>query len=281
MTFVNDEQAEFWSAMAPTWIDLEARLDEVAGPCGQAAMDNLNPAPGSTVLDLGCGAAGTTMQLAARVGPDGRVVGMDIAAEMFAEARARAERLGLANIEFVVGDVQVYPFDDAVFDFAFSRFGVMFYKDPAAAFTNIHRAMKPGGRLAFCCWQDVFQNEWMLVPGMAAGAVLGALPPPAGPGEPGPFSLSDPERVREILSEAGFADVNVEPRNDPISADPARIPELTETSTRFGIVREALRESDEATRVRVADAIAAALAEKVSDGELTMSRGFYVVSATA
>jgi SAM-dependent methyltransferase len=203
--FANVEQVEFWSELAPTWFELEDQLEEVGGPPGELAMDRLGLLPGQRVVDLGCGLGRTTLALAARVGPGGEVVGVDISAEMLTQGRDRAARLGAENVEFVHADAQVHDFGQARFDAAYSRFGVMFFSDPVAAFANIRRALRPGGTLSFVCWQGVFDNDWMLVPGAAAAEVTGTLPPMPGPEEPGPFSLADPARVRAVLGAGGSA----------------------------------------------------------------------------
>ena len=125
--------------------------------------------PGQRVVDLGCGSGRTTLELAARVGPGGEAVGVDISAGMLARARERAARSGTGNVEFVYADVQVHELGEALFDAAYSRFGVMFFADPVAAFANIRKALRPGAVLSFVCWQSVFDNEWMLHPGCGGG----------------------------------------------------------------------------------------------------------------
>src|SRR5437588_246525 len=187
----NDEQAGFWSAMASTWVELEDRLEEVAGPPGRMAMELLALRPGQRVVDLGCGTGRTTVELASRVSPGGEAVGVDIAPGMLDRGRERAKGLGLANVDFRQADVQVHDLGEGAFDAAYSRFGVMFFRDPAAAFGNVRRALRPGAILSFVCWQTVFDNEWMLIPGAAAMSVLGGVPPvPSTP--PGASTSSRP-----------------------------------------------------------------------------------------
>ena len=171
--FANVEQAEFWSQLAPTWLEFEDQLEQVGGPPGELAMARLELLPGQRVVDLGCGSGRTTLELAARVGPGGEVAGVDISAGMLARARERAARSGTGNVEFVHADVQVHELGEARFDAAYSRFGVMFFVDPVAAFANIRKALRPGAVLSFVCWQSVFDNEWMLIPGAAVGGSPG------------------------------------------------------------------------------------------------------------
>ena len=281
MAFVNIEQAEFWSQLAPTWLELEDQLEEVARLPGELAMDRLGLRPGQRVADLGCGSGRTTLELASRVGPAGGAVGVDISAEMLARGRERAARAGARNIEFAHADVQVHDLGEARFDAAYSRFGVMFFADPVAAFANVRRALRPGGVLSFVCWQSVFDNEWMLIPGAAVASVTGSLPPMPGPGEPGPFSLADPGRVRAVLEAAGFGSVIVAPHADQVVISEDRIPEAALASVRVGGVREALRDAGQQTRSRALAAIEEALRARLNDGQVRTSRGVLQVTATA
>ena len=282
MTFVNSEQAKFWSEMAPTWVEIEDRLDEIAGEPGRLAMDRLGLEPGHRVLDVGCGAGGTTLELAGRVTPGGRAVGVDIAAEMLVRARERADEAGASNVDFVNADVQAAnDLGDNRFDAAFSRFGVMFFADPVAAFANIRKALRPGGVLSFVCWQGGADNDWMLVPGMAAVSVLGVMPPMPAPDEPGPFSLSDADRVQAILDAAAFLGVDILRHNDVVTTTEERIPEIAALSMRVGAVRELLKDADQAASDKVLAAIEDALRSRVQDGVARLSRGILLVRASA
>lgn len=275
----NDEQGQFWTELAPTWLELADQLEQVSERPGQLAMDRLQLASGQRVLDVGCGTGHTTIQLARRVAPEGTAVGLDIAAPMLEGARQRAADSGVSNVEFVQADAQVHDFEPGSYDRAYSRFGVMFFSDPDAAFANIGQALGESGVLSFACWQEVFANEWMFVPAAAAAEVVGSLPPMPGPGEPGPFSLADVDRVRRILDGAGFADVDVAPVTDEVTTSAGRVPELAHRSTRVGAVRELLRDADDDTRRRCLDAIEAALLRKSVDGEVRLSRAVLLVRA--
>jgi SAM-dependent methyltransferase len=281
VAFANIEQAEFWEQRAPSWLELEDRMEQTGGLPGELAMDRLDLRPGQRVADLGCGAGRTTLELAARVGPGGEVVGVDISAGMLTAAGERAARLGAGNVEFVHADVQVYDLGEARFDAAYSRFGVMFFTDPAAAFANVRRALRPGGALSFVCWQSVFDNEWMLIPRTAVAAVTGSLPPLPGPGEPGPYSLADPGRVRAVLGAAGFGSVDVTPHADQIVISEAGIPEAASAAVRSGAAREALRDADEPTRERALAAVEEAWRARLVDGEVRASRGVLLVTGRA
>jgi len=209
------------------------------------------------------------------------VTGVDISAEMLARARERAARLHVGNAEFINADVQVHDLGEARFDAAYSRFGVMFFADPVAAFGNIRRALRPGGLLSFTCWQSVFEDEWMLIPGAAVAEVTGALPPMPGPDEPGPFSLADPDRVRAVLDAAGFGSIAIAPHADYVVIGEDRIPEAARTTVRVGGVREALTDADDQTRQRALAADRGCLRARVQAGEVRASRAVLLVTGSA
>jgi len=275
----NDAQAEFWETLVPDWLAAEAASTTVAAPFGKAAMDRLPLQPGRRVLDIGCGSGPTTIELASRVAPGGSALGVDIAPSMIDAARERATAAGVDNATFAVADAQVEPFDPGAFDAVFSRFGIMFFADVTAAFANIRRALAPGGRLAFACWQPIFDNEWMFLPGSAAVSVTGVLPPMPGPDEPGPFTLADPERIRTVLTAAGFTDIDVTPCIDPVVLPADRVDAFAQRSLRIGAVREAMRTADTETAARIAEAVRTTLHDKVVDGRLELAAAAHIVSA--
>jgi SAM-dependent methyltransferase len=276
VTAGNEEQAIFWSELGPTWLDLEDRLEEVSGLPGRLAMDRLDPRPGQRIVDLGCGAGRTTVELAARVAPGGSVLGIDIADEMLAGARRRTQ--GVPGLELRRGDVQVDPFEEGPFDGAYSRFGVMFFADPPAAFANVRRALRPNGTLSFVCWQGPLDNEWMSVPVIAAAEVIGPPPLPE-PGAPGPFALADPDRVGEVLASAGFGEIDIEPHTDDVVRPESDIAELAAFSTRVGMLRRQLRDAPADTRRQVVAAVEEALRGRVTNGQLHTKRAVLLVRA--
>ena len=277
----NAEQARIWNEQAGVWLDIEQAFEEFAVEPGLAAMDLLGLRPGQRVLDVGCGAGPTTLELVRRVGPGGAAVGLDISEELLRAARARADAAGAPNATFVHADAQTHTFDPGAFDAAYSRFGVMFFDDLVGAFANIRTALRPGGTLAFVSWQSVFLNEWIIVPTLAAAQVLGSLPTPPGPGEPSPFSLAEPDRVREILTDAGFAEVETVAAAEAVAVGEERIGQLAHNSMRMGAVREMVAEADDETRAHVAEAIEQALRERTEDGLLRLTRAVLLVSARA
>jgi SAM-dependent methyltransferase len=198
-------------------VQLQARTDAQLEPVGRLALDGLRAQPGERVLDVGCGTGQTSVELARRVAPTGRVVGVDIAEPMVAAARQRAQEAGADNLELVLADAAVQTFD-APFDAIHSRFGVMFFSDSVAAFTHLHAQLKPTGRMAFVCWQALEVNDWALVPMTAVHRLVPHQPLPAlmQPGFPGPFFFSDPDFVRQVLADAGFQHVEITPHEQPI-----------------------------------------------------------------
>ncbi len=277
----NQKMAEFWAAYAPTWLELEDDLEAQLGGIGRLAMEPLVLGRGHHVIDVGCGSGTTTRELARRVAPDGTALGVDIAAEMLELARRKAADEGVDNVEFLRADAQVHDLGEHRFDSAYSRLGVMFFADPVAAFANIRRALKPGGQLVFLCFQPLAANEWTLVPAQVAMAVTGTPPAPPDPDRPDPFSLSDPERVRQILNEAGYESIHIEPRADWIVTPEDRISETARTRARIGAVARVLVGADDATRARVIEAIAEEMRSRVEDGEVRLSRGTLLVTARA
>ena len=276
----NAAQGEYWERRSSSWIEAENYTTLVTGSFGRRAMASLALEPGARVLDVGCGTGLTTIELARRVSPDGTAVGLDIAPSMLAVARAKADHEGVGNVEFVVGDAQSGDFDGG-FDAVFSQFGVMFFSDPAAAFANLRRALRIGGRIAFACWQGLFENEWMFVPGSAVVAVTGELPPMPGPGEPGPFSLADPDRLEQLLLGAGFSTVDVLPHAESVLVDADQLEMVVQAACRVGAVREALEVNDDPEfHERMRSAVRAALSERVQGGQLRLGAAALLVTGT-
>lgn len=202
---VNTDQEQAWNGPEGThWARNQDRWNAVNGGFDEPLLDAAGIARDHRVLDLGCG-SGQTTRLAALRAPQGHALGLDLSAPMLAEGRSRAERAGITNVSFIQGDAQVYPFEASAFDVAISRYGVMFFADPVAAFGNVRRALRPGGRLAFVCPSDAELNGWA-----AAMASLRDFLPVGDfgkPGMPGMFSLAAPDRVDDILTAAGFTGI--------------------------------------------------------------------------
>jgi SAM-dependent methyltransferase len=277
----NAEQITYWNEQAaPNWIAREARLDEQIAPLGLAAMDRAGVAAGERVLDVGCGCGQTTLQLAARVGPGGAVTGIDISTPMLARARERAAEQGVTGIRFVNADAQSTRFDPASFDLVFSRFGVMFFAEPKAAFANLRASLAPGGRVSFVCWQDLARNAWMSVP-MRAAAQQVQLPAPPPPGAPGPTSFADPGRVRGILEGAGFTGIAIEPLEGTlvVGGTGASLEQAVEFTLQMGPMARALRETPSDGIARVAVAVRESIAPHMTPKGVMLGYAAWIVSA--
>jgi len=275
----NAQQIEYWNEQAgPRWVALQGFINPQVRPLGHKAMDKAGLAQGEHVLDVGCGCGDTTLELARRVGHEGIVNAVDISTVMLSRAEELARDEGLTNIRFLNSDAQTYDFEDR-YDLIFSRFGVMFFAQPVEAFANLRKALKPEGRLTFLCWQALSENQWMLVPLMAA---LPHIPPPTPPepGSPGPFSLADPKRIEGILQAAGFQDIELESlRQTVVVGEGYDLDQVTEFSMQMGPAAPALRTAPPATRQKVAAAIRDALAPHVSNGAIRLPAAAWIVSA--
>ncbi len=274
----NAEQITYWNEQAaPLWLAENARLDAMLAPFGLAVMERARPAAGERVLDVGCGVGQTSLQLATRVGPKGTVLGADISAPMLARARERAARDALANVRFENADAQTFSFTPNGVDLVFSRFGVMFFADPGAAFANLARALRPGGRLAFVCWQALAQNPW-LANSVAAIAKHVSLPAPPAPDAPGPFSFADAARVRGILVRAGFRSVSHEPLTGEMALGKT-VDEALDFALQVGPAGSALREATPAQRAAASASIREALAAYATPDGVRMKYAAWIVTA--
>ncbi|MGO9910532.1 MAG: class I SAM-dependent methyltransferase [Acidimicrobiales bacterium] len=210
----NTGMAEYWNGRpANVWVTEAERFDSILAPFGRRLLTSAVLKPGEQVLDVGCGNGAVSLEAARTVGRDGQVTGLDLSAPMLEVARRRAKEQGI-DVSFVQGDAQTASFDHP-FDVVLSRFGVMFFDGPQAAFANLAKATRPGGRLCFVCWQELFANEWIAVPAMAMVAHVG-IPELPEPGAPGPFALADAGRTRGLLESAGWSEVTVEQFSDPM-----------------------------------------------------------------
>jgi len=277
----NAEQIRYWNEHSgPRWVASEAMLDAQIAPLGLAAMERARVAAGERVLDVGCGCGQTTLQLAEKVGPRGGVTGIDISAPMLERARARAAERELAHARFLNADAQTTRLGAAAFNLVFSRFGVMFFADPAAAFANLRASLAPGGRVVFVCWQELMRNPWMRVPLLAAAPHLPPLTPPA-PGAPGPFAFADPVRVRGILEAAGFADVAIDPFESDLALGGVggNLEQAVELVMGLGPLAAALREAAADLRLRVAAAVREAIAPYATPAGVKLGSAAWIVRA--
>jgi SAM-dependent methyltransferase len=208
----NADMVDYWNGRpADVWVTEAERFDTMLAPFGRQLLASAVLKPGERVLDVGCGNGAISLEAARAVRPGGRVTGLDLSAPMLGVARRRAEEQGV-DVDFVRDDAQTASFDQ-LFDVVVSRFGVMFFDDPGIAFANLANTTRPGGRLCFVCWQEMFANEWIAVPAMAMVAHVG-IPELPEPGAPGPFALADAQRTRGLLESAGWSAVTVAEHKD-------------------------------------------------------------------
>jgi SAM-dependent methyltransferase len=219
--------ANDWAGEAGTrWLAQLDRFERMIAPIGEALLAQAAYAPGESVVDIGCGGGWTSRQIAMAVGERGRVVGLDISAALIATATERAHAAGLANLRFEQADAARAMPQDAPFDRLFSRFGTMFFPEPYPAFANLHRMLRPGGRLDIAVWAPLADNPWTrrVLEVIAAHVPL----PPPQPRAPGPFALGEPDYLRDLLQSAGFTGIALDawtglqriggPGSDPASA---------------------------------------------------------------
>jgi len=282
MSIANTAQAEQWNTGdgVAHWITNQARYDRMHAPFTALILDAADLQAGGNVLDVGCGCGGTTLAAARLVAP-GQATGLDLSGPMLARARSDAEAAGLSNAVFQQGDAQVHKLEPGTFGTVISRFGVMFFADPVAAFANIRSATRPGGRLVFACWQPLAANQWLLVP---AAALAEHLPPPdpAPADGPGMFAFADPDRLRPILAAAGWRDIEITSEHASIlvggGGSVADAVEFLRTAT---MGRTMLAGADAATADRALASLRAALTPYADADGVHLGAAVWLVRAVA
>lgn len=277
----NEEQIAYWNGDAGRkWAQRDAMMSRMLAPVAEALMNHAQVNAARAVLDVGCGGGSETLLLAQRLGPDARVLGVDVSAPLLEVAKTELARLGDAgkSVSFLEADASSYHFQES-FDLLFSRFGVMFFDDATAAFAHLRTAMRPCGRLAFACWQSLGNNPWTALPLKAAMSVLPAPPAPK-PRSPGPFAFAEPDYIQSLLSDAGWTDVAVTPHT--ISMDwegsdgfEAAARELVNT----GPVGRLLADVDKKTRDAVHAAAAGVLTPYYQNQALSLPGAVWLVTA--
>jgi SAM-dependent methyltransferase len=274
------DQIAYWNgAGGAHWVAQQARTDAVMTELAAIALDRAAARPGETVLDIGCGCGATTIGLAQAVGPAGRIVALDVSGPMLARATDRLADAG--NVDFVLADAAAYRFTPASADLVFSRFGVMFFGDPTAAFANLLKALKPGARAVFACWRKPSENPWMTVPLNAAYEHVPPLPK-LGPEDPGPFSFADPERVGRILAGAGFRDPEWEQADVMMDlAASGGLDAAVAYTVEIGATSRALDGQSPDLVARATQSIRGALAPYAEGMRVALPAAIWIVRATA
>ncbi|KVD31544.1 class I SAM-dependent methyltransferase [Burkholderia ubonensis] len=271
----NGELAALWNGPSGrAWVDMQAVLDRMFEPFEELLVEAAAATGARQVLDVGCGTGAVTVAIARRLGAQGHCTGIDVSAPMLAAARARAERAGV-GAGFVCADAQTHAFAPASFDLIVSRLGVMFFDDPVRAFANLRHAAADGARLCAIAWRSAAENPFMTTAERAAAPLLPGLPPRM-PGAPGQFAFGDGERVAAMLDASGWTGIDLRPI-DVRCVLPTHA--LADYVSRLGPVGLALRDVDDATRVRVVETACVAFERYVHGDELRFDAACWMIRA--
>ncbi|MFM9862792.1 MAG: class I SAM-dependent methyltransferase [Micropepsaceae bacterium] len=272
----NADQIAYWNGDAGArWVAQQSRLDAMLSPISDAALKAANAQPGEHILDIGCGCGDTSIKFAKS---GARVTGADISVPMLALAKRRAAEAS-ATASFIEADAAAHRFDTQTFDLLFSRFGVMFFADPDAAFANIRKSLKPTGRAAFVCWRDWRENEWVRIPIMA---VRPHVPPQPqlGPEDPGPFAFADPARIRRILANGGFDAITLKPFDTKVEIGNT-LDDAVTYLMEFGPISRALADASPSQKEQAMKALRDALAPHAKTSPITLGAAVWIVTAKA
>lgn len=275
----NADQVAYWNGRAgERWASQQAVQDTIFIPVTQLLIEHARPQPGERVIDVGCGCGDTSIAFGKRVGASGHVLGVDISEQMLARAREVAP----ANlpVEFALADATTYPFKAGAADLLVSRFGVMFFAEPARSFANLRKGLRRGSRLTFICWRGPKENPWLMVPLQAVYRHVPRLPP-VGPEDPGPFAFASSERVEHILREAGFADIHIAPHD--LSLDIAAgggFESAVETAVIIGPANRALEEAAPDAKAAAIEAVRHDLKPFARGDSVRLGGAIWIVSAT-
>jgi SAM-dependent methyltransferase len=275
----NDAQRRYWNEVAgPRWVTAQGFRERRNQDSLALLLDRLCLGGGEHLLEIGCGTAAVTLPLARAVGERGRVVAVDISEPMLEVARQRVAESGLRNVTLLLGDAQLFAFEQAAFDIVTSRMAVMFFAEPVTAFRNIRGALKPDGRLVFACWAPLAENRHWLISYEIAVRLLGpAVTSPEH--EVGPLAFGNPDYVRRILAGAGFADISIERAHPTIIGGSAE--EEARQALMMGPTARLIetKKPSEAVRQKIADEVAAAFAALASAGPIRLPATIFLVTA--
>jgi ubiquinone/menaquinone biosynthesis C-methylase UbiE len=276
----NADQIAYWNGPGgQRWADRQQAQDILLAPVANILIDRAQARAGERIVDVGCGSGAISIALAQKVGPSGHVMGIDVSSPMLARARQIATA-GLPA-DFVLADATVHPFDPASFDLLVSRFGVMFFAEPARSFANLRRALKPSGRLAFVCWREPRENPFFMAPLQAVYKHVPKLPQ-LGPEDPGPFSFASEARVQRILGEAGFKGIAMEPCDLALDlAVGGGLDVAVQSALEIGPSARALAEQPPEVVAAAAQSIREALVPHVRGQTVPLDASIWLVTANA
>ena len=276
----NSEQIAEWNgALGQRWVAMQREIDRIVAPFGDAALKAAAPQSGERVIDIGCGCGDTSIEIARIVGEAGAVLGIDVSQPMLEVARSRGALANCAHLSFRDGDASEAELP-ANTDLLFSRFGVMFFSQPSQAFSHLRKSLRMGGRCVFVCWRAPRDNPWAMAPLSAARRAMGVTPAPADPDAPGPFAFADEERLRTILSGAGFGAIDVQ-RFDATLSLGATPRSAAEGAVQIGPVSRFVREVGVEHLPIILDAVEQTLVPLAApDGHVSLNGSTWIVSAT-
>jgi ubiquinone/menaquinone biosynthesis C-methylase UbiE len=276
----NADQIAYWNGPGgQRWARRQQVQDVLLKPIADILIDRARPKAGERIVDVGCGSGFTTLAFAEKVGSSGHVLGVDVSGPMLEQARANAP--ADAPVEFTLADATVYPFKPESVDLVTSRFGVMFFADPAKSFSNMYGALRPSGRLAFACWREPRENPWMMTPLQAVYKHAPRLPQ-QGPEDPGPFSFASEARVNRILDAAGFKAVAMEPCNLALDiAIGGGLEAAVRGALDIGPASRALEDQPASVREAATHSIREALAPHVKGNTVPLPAAIWIVTARA
>jgi len=276
----NADQIAYWNGPGgQRWSDRQQAQDVMLAPVADILIDRARVKAGERIIDVGCGCGATTSALAQKAGPTGHVLGIDISAPMLARARQLAPA-GL-GIDFALADATVYPFGPSSFDLLVSRFGVMFFAEPALSFANMRRALRPSGRLTFACWREPRENPFFMAPLQAAYKHVPKLPP-LGPEDPGPFSFASEARMHGVLGEAGFTGIAMEPCDLELDVAVGRgLDAAVRGALEIGPASRALQDQPADLRTAATNSIREALMPFAKGQSVLLRASIWIVTAAA
>jgi SAM-dependent methyltransferase len=277
LTHQGDEQAKLWNGPSGrAWVEEQALLDRVLQPFQALLLEDVSRSGAHRVLDVGCGTGSTTLAFASLLGANGHCTGIDISEPMLALAKARAADAGL-HVTFIRANAQTYTFEPESVDMIVSRFGVMFFDDPVAAFANLRRAATRGAPLRCLAWRSAAENQFSTTAERAVANLLPDLPPRRTDG-PGQFAFADRERAHAILHGSGWTGIDIQPIDVECTMPEA---ELVRYVTRLGPVGVALQDVDDGTRARVVETLRAAFDPFVHGAEVRFPAACWRLCAAA